>query len=322
MSERPGDEPSESGLWVDPTLRDFLTQEVLPGVQVDADAFFAGLAEALHTLGPRNEMLLQRRAALQAAIDEWHAIHGGAGEPGAYRDFLEEIGYLVPPNEPFTITTAGVDEEIHSVCGPQLVVPVTNARYALNAMNARWGSLYDALYGTDALGDPPAPGPYDQARGDRVIAWVRDFLDEVVPLAHRLARRRHRLPDRPTVDSSPCSRAASPPVCAIPELLAGHMGDPAAPIRDPAGPPWSRHRAADRSRAHGGPGRSGGGRRRRPGVGDHHDRRLRGLGGLRRRVRQGGRLPQPPRADDRRAHRGRSTREAPRSSGDSPTTAP
>jgi malate synthase len=175
--------PAGAGLTVDPVLHAFITDEVLPGTGLDPDGFFDGLAAAARTLGPRNEQLLATRERLQAEIDAWHLQHGGAGDPVEYRRFLETIGYLVAPIEPFRITTTNVDPEIASVCGPQLVVPVTNARYALNAANARWGSLYDALYGTDALGDAPEPGPYDPARGARVIAWVRAFLDDVVPLA-------------------------------------------------------------------------------------------------------------------------------------------
>ena len=124
------------------------------------------------------------RAELQTAIDRWHRER--AGQPhdaAAYRAFLEEIGYLVPTGPAFSIDTDNLDPEISTIPGPQLVVPVTNARYAINAANARWGSLYDALYGTDALGDLPTPGPYDPARGARVIAWARSFLDAVTPMA-------------------------------------------------------------------------------------------------------------------------------------------
>jgi malate synthase len=174
---------SVSDLTVDADLHAFLTEEVLPGTGVSADAFFAGLSEAVHTLGPRNRALLAERERIQSAIDDWHRTRGGSGDAGEYREFLTSLGYLVAPGPEFTITTAGVDAEISSINGPQLVVPVTNARYALNAVNARWGSLYDALYGTDALGEAPPPGPYDPDRGKHVIAWARAFLDEVVPLA-------------------------------------------------------------------------------------------------------------------------------------------
>ncbi len=165
-------------------LYDFLTEEALPGSDVTPDRFWGRLSDLIHTFGPRNRELLEVRASLQARIDDWHRARAGRlHDAAAYREFLEEIGYLRPTGAPFTIDPRGVDAEIAAIPGPQLVVPVTNARYALNAANARWGSLYDALYGTDALGDVPPDGPYDPARGHRVIAWTRRFLDDVVPLA-------------------------------------------------------------------------------------------------------------------------------------------
>jgi len=174
---------TEAGLSIHSDLHAFCLDEALPGSGVDPAAFWAGLAGLVADFGPRNAELLERRQVLQRAIDDWHLQRAGQRhDPDAYRRFLEEIGYLVPDGLPFTVDTEHVDDEIALVPGPQLVVPVTNARYALNAANARWGSLYDALYGTDALGDSPQPGPYDPARGDRVIAWVRAFLDDVAPL--------------------------------------------------------------------------------------------------------------------------------------------
>jgi malate synthase len=171
-----------STLRVAKPLADFLEQEVLPDSGVSPEEFWSGLARLSDTMAPRNRALLTRRDVLQQAIDTWHREHGGATAGRSYREFLERIGYIVPDGGPLEIETTDVDPEISSIPGPQLVVPVTNARYALNAANARWGSLYDALYGTDALGDPPPGGSYDEARGERVVAWVRDFLDDVVPL--------------------------------------------------------------------------------------------------------------------------------------------
>ena len=165
-------------------LHDFIVNEALPGSGVDPDTFWNGLSQLIHEYGPRNRELLEIRADMQAAIDNWHRERRGQGHDAAeYRTFLEELGYLVPEGPAFSIDTQNVDPEISSIPGPQLVVPIMNARYALNAANARWGSLYDALYGTDAMGDSPPPGPYDPARGDRVIAWAREFLDRSVPLA-------------------------------------------------------------------------------------------------------------------------------------------
>ncbi|MBD3766007.1 MAG: malate synthase G [Rhodobacterales bacterium] len=172
------------GLQVAAELAAFVEDRALPGTGVSPETFWAGLAATLQAMGPRNRALLDRRAALQQQIDEWHrARRGRPHDAAAYRAFLTAIGYLVPEGPDFTVDTANTDPEIATVPGPQLVVPVMNARYALNAANARWGSLYDALYGTDALGDAPAPGGFDAARGARVVAWGRAFLDDVLPLA-------------------------------------------------------------------------------------------------------------------------------------------
>ncbi|MES2847260.1 MAG: malate synthase G [Pseudomonadota bacterium] len=172
------------GLQVDARMVDFIETQALPGTGVDADAFWAGLAGAVAEFGPVNRDLLAVRAAMQAKIDAWHlARRGLAIDTAEYRAFLTSIGYLVPEGPDFTVETKGVDPEIAHVPGPQLVVPVMNARYALNAANARWGSLYDALYGTDALGDLPKGKAYDPARGARVVAWAKAFLDDVAPLA-------------------------------------------------------------------------------------------------------------------------------------------
>ena len=172
------------GLQVEASLARFLEEDALPGTGVEAGAFWSGLAALVQDLTPKNRALLETRAALQARIDDWHRTRRGQPhDADAYEAFLKEIGYLVPEGPDFEVETDGVDPEIASIAGPQLVVPVTNARYALNAANARWGSLYDALYGTDALGDRPVGGGYDPERGARVIAWAKSFLDEVAPLA-------------------------------------------------------------------------------------------------------------------------------------------
>ncbi len=174
---------TRSDLQVDQTLCDFIEGEALEGTGVSAETFWNALSHLSHEMGPENRALLEVREELQTKIDAWHIERRGAvADMAAYQDFLREIGYLLPEGEDFQIETANVDPEIASVAGPQLVVPITNARYALNAANARWGSLYDALYGTDALGDLPSGGGYDAERGARVIAWGRVHLDAVAPL--------------------------------------------------------------------------------------------------------------------------------------------
>ncbi|MDO5605126.1 MAG: malate synthase G [Paracoccus sp. (in: a-proteobacteria)] len=173
----------KSGLKVAPELVEFTEKKLLPGLDISADDFWSGLSGLVAQFGPRNEAALARRDALQTALDRWHVAHRQSEfDPAAYRAFLEQIGYLVPEGPDFRIETANTDPEIADVCGPQLVVPVMNARFALNAANARWGSLYDALYGSDALGSPPGGGGYDAARGAQVIAWARDFLDQAAAL--------------------------------------------------------------------------------------------------------------------------------------------
>ena len=171
---------SLAGLSIAAPLHDFIVREALPGSGVTAEAFWSGLAGLIDGFAGRNADLLARRDALQAQIDAWHRAH--AFDTAAYRAFLAEIGYLADAPAPFTVTTSNVDDEIARLAGPQLVVPVSNARYALNAANARWGSLYDALYGTDAIANVPAHAGYDSGRGAAVTARAKAWLDEFVPL--------------------------------------------------------------------------------------------------------------------------------------------
>src|ERR1700732_2740911 len=166
---------------IDKVLYEFVTHEAMPGTGVQERAFWTGFSSLVRALAPRNAELLLRRDELQAKIDAWHREYPGAAfDHSRYKAYLREIGYLVPEQQPFAVDTEGVDPEIALIAGPQLVVPVSNARYALNAANARWGSLYDALYGTDVIPDDGAPrgGKYNPQRGAKVIAFVRDFLDQ------------------------------------------------------------------------------------------------------------------------------------------------
>ena len=175
------------GLQVARALHDFLVQEALPGSGVEPDKFWAGFAALAVKSMPQNRALLAERDRLQAAIDAWHKAHPAKPvETGAYAAFLKEIGYLQPEGPDFQIGTSNVDPEIATIAGPQLVVPLTNARFALNALNARWGSLYDALYGTDAISQEGELAPtkgYNQKRGEKVIAFAREALDKAAPLA-------------------------------------------------------------------------------------------------------------------------------------------
>jgi malate synthase len=217
-------------------LYDFITNEALPGTGVDPESFWAGVDKVVTDLTPRNDELLARRDDLQAQIDRWHRqrIVGGF-EPAEYKQFLTDIGYLLPDPGDFTIGTSGVDPEITSTAGPQLVVPILNARFALNAANARWGSLYDALYGTDVISDDDGAGKvgedgqaYNRVRGDKVIGYARRFLDDVVPLADGSYRdvRRFLVEEgrlEIALDDDGVTGLADP------AQFAGYLGDPQAP---------------------------------------------------------------------------------------------
>jgi malate synthase len=225
----PGSRIQIAGLDADSELARFIDDEVIPGAGVSASRFWAGLAELVGWAAPRTRELLAVRDRLQRQIDAWHVARAGVPhDPVAYQRFLAEIGYLVPEGSAFTVTTEGVDAEIASMSGPQLVVPASNARYALNAANARWGSLYDALYGTDAMGSLPPLGPYDPDRGAEVVAWAQRFLDDVLPLAsgsHTGATGYSVLGGRLLVSGADGSRTT----LADPSLWFGYLGDPTQP---------------------------------------------------------------------------------------------
>ncbi len=212
------------GLRIASELVSFVETEALPGTNVDPEIFWAGLSTLAHDFGPRNAALLRRREELQAEIDAWHAKRQNQPhDHEAYKAFLADIGYLVTEGGDFAIETTNVDPEIATVPGPQLVVPITNARFAVNAANARWGSLYDGLYGTDAMGSSPPDVGYDQGRGARVVARARVFLDDAFPLSgasHADARRYHVREGALLVDDMPLMQ---------PEKFVGYRGHPRAP---------------------------------------------------------------------------------------------
>ncbi len=222
-------------LGVASVLHDFVNKDVLPGTRVAAEAFWRGLAELVRDLLPTNQALLEKRARLQAQIDDWHRKHPGPSfDAAAYRRFLTAIGYLTDEGAAFQVETAGVDAEIAHIAGPQLVVPVDNARYALNAANARWGSLYDALYGTDAISEglPVPSGGYDPVRGARVIGYVRAFLDDHFKLAqgsHADARSYVIEGGRLVVRVAGSAQSPVATTLADPGALVGFHGDAGAP---------------------------------------------------------------------------------------------
>ena len=215
---------SRNGLKVSADLATFIEERALPGTGVDPAAFWAGFSTLVHDYGPENRALLEKRATIQNQIDAWHVERRGQShDHEEYKAFLSEIGYLLEEGDAFEVDTANVDPEIATVPGPQLVVPITNARYALNAANARWGSLYDGFYGTDAMGSMPPKGGYDKGRGARVVARARVFLDQAFPLndlSHADARRYHIKGGMLLVDDQPLLE---------PEKFVGYTGHPRAP---------------------------------------------------------------------------------------------
>ena len=307
------DRVSVGNLRVAQVLYDFVNNEALPGTDIDPDSFWAGVDKVVTDLQPQNQDLLARRDQLQAQIDKYHRQHVIEPlDPDGYREFLTEIGYLQPEPADFTITTAGVDDEITTTAGPQLVVPVLNARFALNASNARWGSLYDALYGTDVIpeerrrreGHQLQPGPRRQGhrlraqvprRGGSAVVGLMGRHHRAQPRGRSAAgrdRRRLGWPRRPGEVRRLHRRARL-------ARLVGAAGQPRPAPRDPDRPRVARRQ--DRRGRHQG---------RRAGVGDHHDHGLRGLGRRRRRRRQGAGLPQLARPEPGRpVRRGRQGRQ-------------
>ena len=226
------DRITKGGLQIAVVLHDFIAEKATPGTGVGPDAFWASFAAIVADLAPKNAALLQQRDDLQAQIDDWHrAAKGQPHDAAAYKAFLQEIGYLLPEGGDFSIATQNVDDEIAVIAGPQLVVPVNNARYALNASNARWGSLYDALYGTDVI--PEAGGlqkgsGYNPARGKAVMEYASGVLDDAAPLAtgsHREAAAYRVAGGQLAVSLTNGGETG----LAEPEKFTGYLGDPAAP---------------------------------------------------------------------------------------------
>lgn len=225
------DRVEKYGLQIDAGLHRFLVEEAMPGTGVDADRFFSAFSDLVHDLGPKNRALLVKRDELQARLDGWYREHGAPVDMEAYEAFLREIGYLLPEGPDFYVSTANVDSEIATIAGPQLVVPVMNARYALNAANARWGSLYDALYGTDAIAETDGAERgkgYNPKRGAKVIAWAREFLDASAPLAAgRWSDAKSFSVEGATLTVTLADGTKSAPRNSV--QFAGYAGDPAAP---------------------------------------------------------------------------------------------
>ena len=212
------------GLKISDVLCNFVQERALVGTGLSSDIFWKGLSDMVKDLAPVNRALIEKRREIQDKIDAWHVAHRNTPhDHEAYKAFLKDIGYLVEEGDAFEIETSNIDPEIASVPGPQLVVPITNARYALNAANARWGSLYDCLYGTDAMGHQPPKGKYDKGHGARVIARARVFLDSAFPIdgtSHADARRYHVQDGQLLIDDCPLSH---------PEKFAGYTGRAKAP---------------------------------------------------------------------------------------------
>ncbi len=218
------DRIEKHGLKVATELATFIDTSALDGTGISSDAFWKGFADLVAQMTPRNRAALAKREHIQAQVDAWHVERRGqALDRTAYEAFLHEIGYLVPEGVEFAIETTNVDPEIATIPGPQLVVPITNARFALNAANARWGSLYDAFYGTDAMGELPPKGGYDRGHGSRVVARARVFLDEAFPIqgtSHADVSRYCVRDGALMIDDNPLRQ---------PEKFVGYRGNPKAP---------------------------------------------------------------------------------------------
>ena len=224
MSAANASRVTRSGLSVSPELVDFIEGRAIVGTGISADTFWDGLSAIVHDLGPKNADLLAERETIQQQIDAWHRDRRDQPhDAAAYKSFLQDIGYLLPEGDDFEIDTANVDPEIATVAGPQLVVPSTNARFVLNAANARWGSLYDAYYGTDALGEAPVRGPFDDGRGARVVSQSVVLLDQSFPLtdtSHGRAKQYRIVDGALDVDGS---------TLVDPSKFRGYTGDAADP---------------------------------------------------------------------------------------------